>query len=106
MADSNAPDSDTTFVKLVSAEGHEFFLEQQIASSGSSTMKAMLEGRFLESEQKLIRFPEISTHILERVVRYLHYKFEHSSSNKRIPEFPIEPEVALELLVASSYLGC
>ena len=66
----------------------------------------MLEGRFRESEQNVINFPDISALILEKVVQYLHYKIQNSNSASRIPEFHIEPEIALELLVASNYLNC
>ena len=94
------------YVKLVSAEGHEFFLERRIAIASSATIRTMLEGQFRESKDNLIRFPDISGYILERVVRYLHYKAQHSQSTTRIPEFVIEPEVALELMIAAKYLDC
>jgi len=98
--------SGDTYVKLVSAEGHEFFLERQIAIAGSKTMRTMLESQFREADEGIIRFPEITTHILEKVLQYMHYKVRYSDSNARIPEFQIEPEIALELLVASSFLDC
>ena len=94
------------YVKLVSAEGHEFFVERKIAMAGSGTIRTMLEGHFRESNENLIRFPDISSRILERVVGYIYYKAQHSQSTSRIPEFPIEPEIALELLIASKYLDC
>jgi hypothetical protein len=94
------------YVKLVSAEGHEFFLERKIAIASSNTIRTMLEGQFRESKENVIRFPDISGYILERVVRYLHYKAQHSHSTTRIPEFVIEPEVALELMIAAKYLDC
>mmetsp|Transcript_31644 Transcript_31644/g.94671 ORF Transcript_31644/g.94671 Transcript_31644/m.94671 type:complete len:104 (-) Transcript_31644:507-818(-) len=103
MSDDEAED---VYVKLISAEGNEIFLEKRVAIAGSETMKAMLEGQFKESEQNLIRFPDIAGHILEKVVRYMHYKVKYSNATGRIPEFPIEPEIALELLVASNYLNC
>ena len=55
-------------------------------------MRAMLEGGFKESEEGVIRFPDISTSALEKVVKYLHYKDRYSNSATRIPEFAIEPE--------------
>ncbi len=64
------------------------------------------EGNFRESEDNVIRFPEIDGLILEKVIKYLHYKRQHYKSTGKIPEFPIEPEIALELLVASNYLQC
>ena len=84
-------DNEQTYVKLVSAEGTEIFLEKRIALQ-VDTMRAMLEGNFRESEESVIRFPDISESALEKVVRYLHYKDRHASSTARIPEFPIEPE--------------
>jgi Skp1 family, tetramerisation domain len=105
---SNMPgeDEETTYVKLVSAEGHEYFLDKQIAMSSSMTIRTMLEGQFREAQDNIIRFPDISGYILERVVRYLHYKAQYGNSTARIPDFMIEPEVALELLIAAKYLDC
>mmetsp|Transcript_11732 Transcript_11732/g.17212 ORF Transcript_11732/g.17212 Transcript_11732/m.17212 type:complete len:102 (+) Transcript_11732:131-436(+) len=94
------------YVKLVSSEGLEFFLERKVAMAGSGTIRTMLEGQFRESSENLIRFPDISGYILERVTRYLHYKAQHSQSTTRIPDFVIEPEVALELMIAAKYLDC
>ena len=50
------------YVKLISAEGHEFFVDRQCAQT-SGTIKAMLSGSFTESSGE-IKFPEISTPIL------------------------------------------
>jgi transcription elongation factor B subunit 1 len=107
-------DNDTTnsdavvveYVKLVSAEGHEFYLDRSIAMQGSQTIRTMLEGSFREAHDQVIRFPDISGYILDRVVQYLIYKAQHCHSSHRLPEFPIEPELALELLIASKYLDC
>ena len=74
--------------------------------AGSSTMRTMLEGTFREAQENIIRFPEISSLILEKVVRYLYYKAKYSHAAARIPEFLIEPEIALELLICAKYLDC
>lgn len=66
----------------------------------------MLEGNFRESEDNVIRFPEIHGPILEKVIQYLYYKERNMNSKGKIPVFDIEPEIALELLVASNYLEC
>lgn len=97
---------DTKYVKLVSAEGNEFFVERKIAVASSGTIRTMLESKFRESQENVINFPDISGYILERVVRYLHYKAQYSHSTTRIPEFNIEPEIALELMIAAKYLDC
>ena len=137
-----------TYVKLVSAEGNEYYIDRSVAVSASKTMRTMLTGNFREAQDNVINFPEISNYILERVIQYLYYQvkvggyprvctihrtFEqalcihstkylchfvvslyswliscllqkYSNSTGRIPEFPIEPEIALELLIAAKYL--
>jgi hypothetical protein len=65
-----------------------------------------LEGSFREAQDNIIRFPDIAGYILERVIKYLHYKERYTNAATRIPEFIIEPEYALELLIASKYLDC
>ena len=62
-------------------------------------------GQFVESSGE-IKFPDIHTAILEKVIQYFYYKVRYTNSNVRIPEFPIEPEIALELLMAANYLEC
>jgi len=94
------------YVKLVSAEGHEFFVDRQVAISASKTIRLMLEGSFREAQDNKIIFPDIASHVLERVIKYFHYKTQHSNSTSRLPQFVIEPEVALELLLAAKYLDC
>lgn len=94
------------YVKLVSAEGHEFFLDRDTAISSSQTIRLMLEGSFKEAQEGIIRLPDISGYILEKVVQYLYYKAQYSNSENRIPEFIIEPELALELLIAAKFLDC
>lgn len=53
-----------------------------------------------------VRFPEIPGIVLEKVVQYLYYKVRYTNSTQRIAEFHIEPEIAVELLMASNYLDC
>lgn len=77
----------TRYVKLISAEGHEFFLDRGIAIAYSKTISLMLEGSFREAQDDVIRFPEMAGYILERVVKYLHYKAQYSHSTSRIPEY-------------------
>jgi transcription elongation factor B subunit 1 len=101
-----AMSEETIYVKLISAEGHEFLVDREIAISASKTIRLMLEGSFREAQDNVIRFPDIAGYVLERVVKYMHYKAQHSHSTTRLPNFTIEPEVALELLIAAKYLDC
>lgn len=75
------------YVKLVSAEGHEFFLDRGVAIAYSKTISTMLEGSFREAQDNVIRFPDMASYVLERVVKYMHYKAQYSNSSGRIPEF-------------------
>ncbi|KAL3770120.1 hypothetical protein ACHAW5_009661 [Stephanodiscus triporus] len=82
---------ESPYIKLVSAEGDEIFLSRRIALQ-VETLRVMLEGNFRESEEGVIRFPDIGSKALEKVVKYLHYKDRYSNSSSRIPEFVIDPE--------------
>lgn len=96
----------TTYVKLISAEGHEFFVNKEIAIAGSKTIRTMLTGSFREAQDNVIRFPDQAGYVLERVINYLHYRAQYQNSSSRIPEFVVEPEVALEVMLAAKYLEC
>ena len=79
-------------------------MDRDIAMNSSKTIRLMLEGSFREAVDNVIRFPDITSYTLERVVRYFHYKAQYTSASMRIPEFAIPPATALELLVAAKYL--
>mmetsp|Transcript_16630 Transcript_16630/g.30130 ORF Transcript_16630/g.30130 Transcript_16630/m.30130 type:complete len:114 (-) Transcript_16630:30-371(-) len=105
MANLQAQEEGTSpYVKLISKEGHEFYVDRKCAMI-SGTIKAMLSGGFMESKGE-IRFAEIRGAILEKVIQYVYYKVRYSKGNVAPPEFEIEPEIALELLMAANYLDC
>jgi elongin-C len=85
--DDDNDDDVVQYVKLVSAEGYEFFLDRSIAIASSTTIRTMLSGSFLEGKENVIRLPDMAGYILERLVRYMHYKAVYSNSSSRIPEF-------------------
>ena len=74
----------------------------------SGTIRAMLRGPYAESSSREISFPEIPAAILEKTIQYCYYKARYGgtagAAQGRIPEFVIEPEIALELLMCSTYL--
>eukprot|EP00887_Chlorella_sp_A99_P006700 scaffold3.g6700.t1 len=93
-------------VKLVSREGFEFLVDFD-AACVSNTIKNMLSsaGNFMETEQGEIKFPEIGTTTLEHVIKYFYYKLKYANTpSKNIPEFKVNPEMALELLMAANFL--
>ena len=93
-----------TTIKLISSDNHEFYVDRSVAMV-SGTIKTMLSGQFAESRGE-IRFPEISSVILEKVIRYMYFKVRYTNSSQRVPNFDIEPEICLELLTAADYLAC
>ena len=92
-------------VKLIASDGTEVILDRR-AAMVSGTIKAMLAGpgNFTEAQQGEIKFPEISGPILEKTVQYFYYKLRYTNHQGTLPEFKIEPEHALELLMAANYL--
>eukprot|EP00741_Cyanophora_paradoxa_P013124 tig00020675_g12677.t1 len=93
------------FVKLISAEGHEFIIEKRAAMI-SNTIKNMLNtpGTFVENARGQIELPDISTPVLEKVCQYFHYKLRFSNTPPPFQEFKIEPEITLELMMAANFL--
>ncbi|XP_071837395.1 elongin-C [Apostichopus japonicus] len=98
---------DAMYVKLVSSDGHEFIVKRDHALT-SGTIKAMLSGpgQFAENETNEVHFKEIPSHVLCKVCTYFTYKFRYTNSSTEIPEFPIKPDIALELLMAANFLDC
>ena len=112
-------------VKLVSSDGFEFIIARKCAMA-SGTIKNMLSspGRSCHplslkvNSQNLFKMKshlEISSNtlsvmnraiILEKVCKYLYYKTRHANSMGDIPNFDIEPELSLELLMAADFLDC
>ena len=80
-------------------------------------------GQFAENETNEVNFREIPSHVLQKVCMYFTYKVlfwvltnlylnlwilqvRYTNSSTEIPEFPIPPEIALELLMAANFLDC
>ncbi|XP_064231879.1 elongin-C-like [Aotus nancymaae] len=92
---------DAMYVKCISSDGHEFIVKREHALT-SGMIKAMLSGlgQFAENETNEVNFREIPSRVLSKVCMYFTYKVLCTDSTTEIPEFPISPEIALELLMA------
>uniref|UniRef100_A0A8B9WD06 Elongin-C n=1 Tax=Bos mutus grunniens TaxID=30521 RepID=A0A8B9WD06_BOSMU len=95
------------YVKLISSDGHEFIVKREHVLT-SETIKTMLSGpgHFAENKTNEVNFREIPSHVLSKVCMYFTYKIQYTNSSKEIPEFPIAPEIPLELLMAVNFLDC
>ncbi|XP_052046472.1 elongin-C-like [Apodemus sylvaticus] len=95
------------YVKLISSGGHEFIVKREHALT-SGTIKAMLSGpgQFAENETNMVNFREVPSYVLLKMCKYFTYKVCNTNSSTEILEFPIAPEIALELLMAVNFLDC
>ena len=83
------------------------FKYQNLTSSvPDSNCPPLSPGQFAENETNEVNFREIPSHVLSKVCMYFTYKVRYTNSSTEIPEFPIPPEIALELLMAANFLDC
>ncbi|CAK5086391.1 unnamed protein product [Meloidogyne enterolobii] len=73
------------YVKLVSSDGHEFFVRKHALIS--HTIRAMLSGpgQYAENETNEVNFREIPSHVLQKVCHYFAYKTKYTNSATEIP---------------------
>ncbi|KAH3758487.1 RNA polymerase II transcription elongation factor Elongin/SIII, subunit elongin C [Pelomyxa schiedti] len=93
-------------IRLMSSEGNEFIIHRECALI-SGTIRSMLTspGPCMEQSAGEISFQEITAPILEKVIQYFYYKVINSPNTAtEIPDFLIEPEIALDLLMAANFL--
>ncbi|XP_036598000.1 elongin-C-like [Trichosurus vulpecula] len=98
---------DAVYMKLTSSDGHEFIVKREHTLT-SGTIKPMLSGlgQFAENETNEVNFREILSHVLSKVCMYFTYEVCYTNSSTEIPEFPIVPEIALKLPMATNFLDC
>uniref|UniRef100_A0A8C2W679 Elongin-C n=1 Tax=Chinchilla lanigera TaxID=34839 RepID=A0A8C2W679_CHILA len=91
---------DDMYVKLISSGGHEFIVKREYALT-SGTIKATLSGpsQFAENKTNEVNF-------ISKVCMCFTCKVRYTNSSTKIPEFPIAPKIALELLMAANFLDC
>ncbi|KRY72194.1 Transcription elongation factor B polypeptide 1 [Trichinella pseudospiralis] len=96
------------YVKLISSDCHEFIVPLDMALAASGTIKMMLAGviHSSESDTFTIRFREIPSGILQKVVHYFQYRTFYSNSSTEIPHFPIPRHLAFQTLMAATFLDC
>ncbi|KAF9563170.1 hypothetical protein EC968_004978 [Mortierella alpina] len=109
--------TENEYVTLESADGFQFVIHREAAML-SGTIRNMLSspGQFQEAAEGVIQFRDIKDGdmctppfydravILEKVCKYWYYRARHANSVTEIPHFEIEPEYALETLMAADFL--
>ncbi|XP_069189720.1 elongin-C-like [Procambarus clarkii] len=98
---------DSMYIKLISSDGHEFIIKKEHAFA-SKIIQAMLSGssQFIEYEKNEITFGAIESHVLQKVSMYFTYNAQFNNSKMNNPEFPIDSEIALDILMAADFLDC
>ncbi|CAE7188655.1 ATAD3 [Symbiodinium pilosum] len=94
-----------SFLRLVSADGHEFFLDRRIAYECDTFKKMVEKEGFKEGQTNEIHLPTITGKLLEKVIEYLYFKYKYTDAKVPIPEFPIDDDVVLDLLLVANYLN-
>jgi len=90
----------------------DFFLCWAVGSMSlyeGNTATLMGRGRGRERERENKHNDDVifyRSHVLQKVCMYFTYKVRFTNSSTEIPEFPIAPEIALELLMAANFLDC
>jgi len=101
---------DDQWVRLTSTDGFSFMVRRKVATA-SGTLKSMLsrDSNFSEAVSNTCSISERAV-VLEKVCEYMAFKtyYDNAGANTEVPvhEFleRIQPEVALELLLAADYL--
>ncbi|NWS39507.1 ELOC protein, partial [Probosciger aterrimus] len=92
---------DAMYVKLISSDGHEFIVKREHALT-SGTIKAMLSGPGSKWGGGVKEVSYLAIFCWELTG----HQSAHGRYSTEIPEFPIAPEIALELLMAANFLDC
>merc|ERR1712129_29360 len=99
------PTESFSYLRLCSADGHQFFLDRRIAYECDTFRKMVEQEGFKEGQLNTINLPTISGKLLEKVIEYLYYKYKYTDAKTPIPEFPFDDDVVLDLLLVANYLN-
>jgi transcription elongation factor B subunit 1 len=75
-------------IKLISADGHTFFLDRRIAFECDFFKKMVEQEGFLEGTEGN-KLKTINGKLLEKVIEYLYYRYKYTDSKEPIPSIPI-----------------
>eukprot|EP00918_Siedleckia_nematoides_P101616 GHVU01222035.1.p4 GENE.GHVU01222035.1~~GHVU01222035.1.p4 ORF type:complete len:111 (+),score=20.16 GHVU01222035.1:149-481(+) len=76
----SGPSLNDNFIKLVSQEGKQFFIDRSVAVSTSIMLKKMCSGPFSESSAREIPFPTVKEDVLCKFIEYLYFKYKYHDS--------------------------
>eukprot|EP00927_Polykrikos_kofoidii_P079974 TRINITY_DN76828_c0_g1_i1.p1 TRINITY_DN76828_c0_g1~~TRINITY_DN76828_c0_g1_i1.p1 ORF type:complete len:132 (-),score=26.92 TRINITY_DN76828_c0_g1_i1:60-407(-) len=94
-----------SWLRIVSADGHHFYLDRRIAYECDMFKKSVEQEGFKEGQMNEIHLPTITGKLLEKVIEYLYYTYKYTDAKVAIPEFVIDDDLVLDLLLAADYLN-
>ncbi|KAI6191968.1 Elongin-C [Aphelenchoides bicaudatus] len=100
--------ANSTYVKLVSSDGHVFTLKRRLVKP-SSTLMNMIEGPDVtkgdENKENIVELKEVKSAPLKAIVRYMGYNVRNQDSMYNVPDFDIDEEYSAEILIAACFLN-
>ena len=94
---------ESKYVTLTSSDDFSFVVDRE-ACLVSATLRQMLSSGFSEAQTGHVTLESIDGVLLEMVCDYLYYHWRYKDSKDAPPHFEVQPEHALNLLVAADFL--
>eukprot|EP01068_Selenidium_serpulae_P012012 Selendium_serpulae@DN5758_c0_g1_i1.p1 len=105
MMTDNKTEALWEFATLVSSTGGRVVLDRKVAEECDVLSRMLNRTEFSEGRSRTVSFPTIRTEVLQKFVEYLYYRHCYKDVRGRIPEFEIQDDVVLDLLLAANYLN-
>ncbi|EIJ87297.1 elongin-C [Nematocida parisii] len=90
-------------IRLVCNTDQEVYVRYAILCESTMLRKMVDNPAFIECENNTIKLP-INYRCLQRIVEYLHYKYNYRQNRMEVQDFKIEDQESLDLLEVSAFL--
>ena len=100
------PPGKTEYLVLESGEGHKFYVDKACACEVSGTIRSAWNTGYQERARGAMKFPTISTQVLEKVIQYMYYKVRYTNSTQPIPVSRPRRRCARALSLTAKLLLC
>jgi hypothetical protein len=93
------------YLKFVTVDNHEFLLRLDLAMKHSPIVHAMMgDSECVEIEEyRLEVLREYKSHTVAKLCMYFNYLEKYNESPGVVPEFPIQPAEALDLMLIGNF---
>ncbi|GFV00687.1 elongin-C [Trichonephila clavipes] len=96
------------YVKIIAKDGHEFFIKREyiITANAVPHMLAVPDLENSPDDENILHLKDISSLVIQKMCQYFAYKAQYFGGPPEIPNFDVDLEIALELLMAANFLDC